>query len=166
MLSRTSWWARRFVVALSLSIAAIAVVQVAAFADIPAGEGGTFALGFSPTAVRSADGNTFISFTFVENIQGALNGTRTGVGTLVVHPDGTVNARDSGVFVGTIDGASGTAILRVDASGTFSAVNANFTVSDGTDGLAGVHVEGTVAGSATGPTSFGGSYLANIHWSN
>jgi len=124
--------------------------------------GGSFAAEISPIGTRSADGNTFINFTFVEDFQGTLTGTRAGTGWLVIHPDGTINARDSGLFAGSIGGASGTAILSASLSGTFSALAADFVVTDGTGGLSRIHVEGTAAGAATGPVTFAGTYSGQV----
>ena len=163
---RTSWWIRSFVVAMTASMVGIVGMAMSALAAPPLQVGGTFNFAMSPLAERSADGNTFVSFSFVESIHGALEGTRTGTGELVVHPDGTINAKDSGVFIGTVDGVAGTAVLRVSGSGSFVAIAANFSVSDGAGGLAGVHVEGKVAGSATGPASFAGTYSSQVHWSD
>jgi len=126
---------------------------------------GTEATTLSPVSTRTADGNTFIGFTLAEGWQGTFGGTRVGSGSVVVHADGTIDAQSSGVFTGTIAGRSGTAVMRFHVSGTFAAATVNFTVTDGTGGLAGVHAEGTEAVSATGPMSVAGTYSALVHFS-
>src|SRR5438477_6241928 len=155
---------RRFVsVGLVVFASAVAVTSApAAYAAAPTPANGTFAASISPVGTRSADGNTFISFTFVENFQGTLTGTRAGTGRLVIHPDGTINARVSGLFTGSIAGASGTATLSDSLSGTFSALTADFVVTDGMGGLSGIHVQGIAAGAATGPVTFAGTYSGQV----
>ena len=155
---------RRFVsvgLVVFASVAAVASAP-AAYAAAPTPASGTFAATISPVGARSADSNTFIDFAFVEDFQGTLTGTRVGTGLLVIHPDGTLNFRVSGRFTGSIGGASGTAILTDSGSGTFAALTSNYVVTDGTGRLAGVHVEGSAAGAATGPVSFAGSYSGQV----
>jgi hypothetical protein len=156
---------RRLVsVGLVVFASAVAVASApAANAAAPTPASGSFAATISPVGTQMADGNTFITFTFVEEFEGTLTGTRVGTGRLVVHPDGTVNARDSGLFTGSIGGRSGTAVLSASISGTFAAFAANFVVTDGTGDLSGIHVEGTAAGAATGPVSFAGTYSGQLN---
>lgn len=155
---------RRFVSGgLAVFASALAVVSApTVYASAPTPASGSFAATIAPVETRSADGNTVISFTFVETFQGTLTGSRVGSGRLLIHPDGTINVRVSGLFTGSIGGASGSAILSDSASGSFSAFAANFVVTDGTGGLAGVHVEGTAAGAATGPATFAGTYAGQV----
>ena len=126
---------------------------------------GTEATTLSPVSTRAADGNTFIGFTLAESWQGTFAGTRVGSGSVVIHPDGSIDAQSSGIFTGTIAGRSGTAVMRFHVSGTFAAATVIFTVTDGTGGLAGVHAEGTEVVSATGPLSVAGIYSAVVHFS-
>jgi hypothetical protein len=155
---------RRFVSGgLVIFTSALAVMSASgAYAAAPTPASGSFAATISPVGTRSADGNTIISFTFVETFQGTLTGTRVGSGRLLIHPDGTINARVNGLFTGSIGGASGSAILNSSVSGTLSAFAANFVVTGGEDGLAGVHIEGTAAGAATGPATFAGTYSGQV----
>jgi hypothetical protein len=141
------------------------VLGPVAYADETFPATGTDEITFSPVSTRTADGNTFIDFTYVESWQGTIVGTRVGSGSLVIHPDGSLNAKASGVFTGTIAGLSGTATMNATASGTFASASAIFTVTDGTGGLAGVHVQGSDMGSAIGPTTFAATYSAKVHFS-
>lgn len=144
----------------------LAVLAPTVYASTPSRLSGTFNATIAPVASRSADGNTFISFTFTEIFTGTISGTRVGAGTLVVHPDGTFNARDAGLLTGTIAGELGTATLAADVTGVFgSSLEARFVVSDGTGGLAGVHADGSAIGSPTGPVSFAGTYSGQAQWS-
>jgi len=155
---------RRFASSVLVVFASVLAVAAApaAYAATSTPASGSFLATISPVGSRSADGNTFINFTFVETFQGTLTGTRVGSGSLLIHPDGTINVRDSGLFTGSIAGASGTAILSASISGTLASVTGNYVVRDGTDGLAGVHVEGTAAGGATGPATFAGTYSGQV----
>ena len=140
-------------------------VAPAVHADQPAAATGTFTISFSPTSVRTADGNTLFDYTFAEHMLGTFDGTRVGSGFAVIHADGTLNTANSGTFTGTIAGKSGTAVMRYSGSGTFAAAAGSFTVTEGTGELAAVHAEGTDAGSATGPTSLAGTYSFKVHFS-
>jgi len=151
------------------SLASIAVLWLAVAPPVYADEivpaSGSSANVLTPVSIRVADDNTFIDYTYVERWQGTIDGTRVGSGSLVIHPDGSVNAQASGVFTGTIAGRSGTALLRISVSGTLVSAAGNFSMTDGTGGLAGVHAEGTDAAFPTGPTSFGATYSAVVHFS-
>ena len=133
-------------------------------ADEPFQGSGTFTISFSPSPERTADGNTFIDYTFTESSLGIVDGTRFGSGELVIHADGSFNTSNTGIFTGTIAGRSGTAEMDFRGSGTFASAGGSYTVTHGMGGLAGVHAEGTDSGSATGPTTFAGttSFKVNL----
>lgn len=153
------------IAALPLASALALLLAPAAYADEPSLATGTFTISFSPVSVSTADGNTILDYTFSESMQGSFVGTRVGSGMVVIHPDGSINTSNSGIFTGTIDGASGTALMRYSGSGSFASAAGNFSLTNGTDGLSGVHAEGTDSGSATGPTSFAGTYSFKVHFS-
>ena len=138
-------------------------VAPAAYADEPVQGGGTFTISFTPVPERTADGNTFIDYTFTETTLGIFDGTRVGSGELVIHADGSLNTINSGTFTGTIAGRSGTAEMSFRGSGTFASAGGSYTVTGGTGGLAGVHAEGKDSGSATGPTTFAGAYSVKVN---
>jgi hypothetical protein len=140
-------------------------VALAAYADEPVQGGGTFTISFTPVPERTADGNTFIDYTFTETTLGIFDGTRVGSGELVIHADGSLNTINSGTFTGTIAGRSGTAEMSFRGSGTFASAGGSYTVTGGTGGLAGVHAEGKDSGSATGPTTFAGTYSFKVSFS-
>jgi len=140
-------------------------VPPAAYADEPVQGGGTFTISFTPVPERTADGNTFIEYRFTETWQGILDGTRVGSGELIIHADGSFNTIGSGTFTGTIAGRSGTAVISFRGSGTFASAGGSYTVTGGTGGLAGVHAEGKDSGSATGPTTFAGTYSFKVNFS-
>lgn len=140
-------------------------VAPAAYADEPVQGGGTFTFSFAPVPERTADGNIFIDYTFTETTVGIFHGTRVGSGEVVIHADGSFNTINSGTFTGTVAGRSGTAEMSFRGSGTFASAGGSYTVTGGTGGLAGVHAEGKDSGSATGPTSFAGTYSFEVHFS-
>lgn len=150
---------------LSLAVALLAVVLLSppavAATSVPAS--GTFTIAITPQTVTTHGEITVISFSLVETITGTLSGTRVGSGTLVVHSDGTFEARDTGTFTGTIAGRTGAATLSVVARGVLgSSVAGRFVTSDGIGGLAVVHTQGGFAGVATSPLSFAGTYSGRI----
>ena len=136
-----------------------------AYADEPVQGGGTFTISFSPLLERTADGNTFIDYTFTESSLGIVDGTRVGSGELVIHADGSLNTANTGIFTGTIAGRSGTAEMDFSGSGTFASAGGSYIVTHGTGGLAGVHAEGKDSGSATGPTTFAGTNSFKVNFS-
>jgi hypothetical protein len=127
---------------------------------------GTFALSFTPVAVRQADGNTFIDFNFHERLSGSISGTRTGTGTLVIHPDGTLNVKDTGFLTGNLAGVSGSVNVEAWAQGTFASVRGSVTIypQTGTGGFAGLQGVAKVTGAATGPATLAGSYEGQVHF--
>src|SRR5438270_1117622 len=104
---------------------------------------GSFIANLSPVGSRSADGNTIITFTFVETFQGTITGVRVGTGRLVIHPDGTITVRDTALFTGSTPGSSRTAVLGGSLFGTCSSVTAKFVAADVPGGLAGGSRVGT-----------------------
>ena len=150
---------------LPLVSAACLAVAPAAYADEPVEGVGTFTISFSAAPERTADGNTFLEYTFIENSLGIAHGVRVGSGELVIHPDGSFNTANTGVFTGTIAGRSGTAEMDFRGSGTFAHAAGSYTVTHGTGGLSGVHAEGKDSGSATGPTTFAGTNSFKVNFS-
>jgi len=156
------------VVRLAMLPAAAALWLVAgptAYADEPIVGNGTFTISFVPAVERVADGNTFIDYAFTENSLGIVDGTRVGTGELVIHPDGSFNTANTGTFTGSIAGRSGIAVMAFRGSGTFASAGGTYTVTKGTDGLAGVHAEGNDSGSATSPTTFAGANSFKVTFS-
>jgi hypothetical protein len=140
----------------------LAALAPTAYASSPMPLSGAFNATIAPVASHSADGNAFISFTFTETFTGTISGTRVGAGTLVVHPDGTLNVRDAGLLTGSISGAPGTATISAVAAGVFGSFTGRFRISEAAGGLMGVHGEGSFTGSATGPVSFAGTYSGQV----
>jgi hypothetical protein len=142
----------------------LAALGPTAYASASTPATGTFNNTITPQKVTSHDGDTVIAFTFLETITGTLSGSRVGSGVLVIHPDGSLNVHNSGTFTGTIAGRGGTASLHAQAWGTFAAVEGRWWITDGAGGLEGIHARGSLAGSATGPTSFAGTYSGEVEF--
>jgi len=120
---------------------------------------------------RQVGENVIIMF----NISGTLTDTFTGsfVGTEldVVHRDGSITKHGSFVFTGSVTGRSGTGTLHVTFEGIGNAVTGHETLhgvgGQGTDGLAGVHVNLTLEGDVGAPNqgcdrSGAGTYTGQI----
>jgi hypothetical protein len=138
---------------------AMAVLSSPVAASTPIPATGTFSITITPQTVSFDGGNTFISYSLLETITGTVSGTRVGAGTLVVHPDGTFDAQDSGIFTGTIDGVAGTANLAVTATGIFGvSVTGQALATAGAGGLTGAQSLVHFNGAATSPVSFAGTY--------
>jgi hypothetical protein len=148
---------KRIMAILTASVACLCFGGVVAQASTPMSGTDTFTISFVPVVERTADGNTMIDYTFVDHETGIVDGTRIGSGELDIHADGSFNTQNSGIFTGSIAGRSGTAEATFAGPGTFASASGNYTVTNGTGGLAGVHAEGKVSGSATGPTTFVGT---------
>ncbi len=105
------------------------------------------------TEVRTADDNVFGDatrpFTFTGGIQGV--GVVSAASTLH-NSTGQIFIRSQVAFTGTVMGSqSGSAIILFEGTGTlaaaggsFGSFQANLVLSDGTDGLANIHGEGTL----------------------
>jgi hypothetical protein len=116
---------------------------------------------FTVTGVISdtvSHGNTIVKYTFSEVLTGSVVGTRTGTGTSITYPDGTVNGHNCGTFVGSVLGFSGTTHDCVTAQGTATSLNVQFLANHGTGELAGTLTEGSAVAVATGPTTSAGTY--------
>ena len=149
---------------IALLVLSLALVP-AAHASTPIQAAGTWsATATSEAVVRTPDGNTVISLAFTETYTGTYSGTRVGTGTLMIHPDGTVNAQTTGTFSGSVAGIVGTILHDDECSGTLASFTCNTVDTDGTGGLAGVHGEGIVVGAATGAVTFAGTYSGQVHF--
>jgi Protein of unknown function (DUF3224) len=113
------------------------------------------------TASRQADGNTFVSQIVQVVYAGDFAGTVVEHIDVVIHPDGTLNAKGADVCTCTLTGTglSGTIALPFSATGDASgAVAGRFTFADGTGGLANLRGVGTFESSNGSSGSFSGVY--------
>jgi hypothetical protein len=91
-------------------------------------------------SIRAAGDNLIIELSATASYTGALVGTSTIKGTLIVHADGSASYHDVEVFTGTLNGVSGTITFNLNGYNDFDlAVHATATILDATGGLAGLH---------------------------
>lgn len=131
-----------------------------AVASGPEPAGGTFVATTTPTSVRTADGNTFITAALSEVITGTYTGTTSGVSFLLIRADGSANLHGSFVCVCTVAGrGSGTLEFRFAGTGTATTLEGQYRIVGSSGGLAGAHGLGrfSVTGSA-------GTYSGTQHY--
>jgi hypothetical protein len=149
-------------VAGSAVAAATLLVAAPASATTPIPFAGTFQNTSSVvTGFRQADGNTFISQIVQVVYAGDLAGPVVEHIDVVIHPDGTLNAKGADVCACTLTGTglSGRIVLPFTATGDASgAVRGRFTIGDGTDGLANLHGVGTFESPNGSSGPFSGVY--------
>jgi hypothetical protein len=136
------------------------------YATKPTSAAGNFVVtSWAITSVRTANGNTFMNFANTETLTGTFVGTSTSAISVIVHPSGDFNVEHIMTFTGTVDGKSGTMIIKFEAKGTGfgygAPVSAQWVIQKGTGGLAGIHGTGTFEGNAL----IGGAYSGQIHFS-
>jgi|SRR5438445_2890463 len=124
---------------------------------------GTFTASFTVLSITSSDGNTIIMVRENATLSGFFIGTRIALGFEVIHPDGTFNAHDTGIFTGTANGVAGTLVISGESNGIGGVGSGDFTVGQGTAGLSGAHAEGPFQFTAAGPTSTTGTYSVLFH---
>jgi hypothetical protein len=153
----SSFWRKAPVVA---ALAAAALLGAAPGSATPRTPfSGTFQnLSSVTTAFRQAGGNTFISQTVQVVYSGQLSGSVVEYIDIVIHPDGSLNAKGEDICSCTLAGTgrSGTIVLPFSATGDATGfVSGRFTIKDGTGGLANMHGVGTFesANGSSGPFS-------------
>ena len=137
----------------------------AVYATTPTPATGYFTVtSFSFTTTKTADGNTFYDFTNTEQLFGTFTGTSASAIRVVVHPSGDFNVVHIMTFTGTVDGKSGTMIIKFEGKGTGfgvgAPVSAQWVIQKGTADLASIHGTGTFEGHAL----IGGTYSGEIHF--
>jgi hypothetical protein len=130
-------------------LAAVAVFTISVGATPPTHVTGTFAVvTAAPTDTRTAGGNTFTTLERTASLSGTFTGTATDTVEVVMHANGATSVHGVGTCICTIEGVAGTFEYRFQASGTFPTdLSGQFVVGHGTDGLEGLHAQGTFAGS-------------------
>ena len=141
----------------------LAFLRTPGYASASTDASGTFSIGLSLLEHTVDDGNTILPFVFAETTSGTVSGRQVGSGTLILHPDGSVNARHSGTFTGRIAGHAGTAILLIKAWGTLNALKARFVFSQGTRGLEDIDARGTLVGGVIATTKTGDPIIAGSY---
>lgn len=83
-----------------------------ASATTPTTVSGSFIASFTVLTITVSGGNTIITVTETATLSGFFTGTRIAQGSEIIHPDGTFNAHDTGIFTGTVNGLPGTLIIN------------------------------------------------------
>jgi len=113
--------------------------------------------------------NTIITFNVTTTVTGTFTGSLVGTELDVVHRDGSINLHGTALFTGSFNGMSGTLLYTYNGIG--NAVTGHETLHfvgrQGTEGLAGVLVEGTSEGDLGAPSpgcdvSGAGTYTGHV----
>jgi hypothetical protein len=118
---------------------------------------------------RQVGENLIITFNVTGTATGTFTGSFVGIEMDVVHRDGSINLHGSLVFTGSVGNNSGTLIFTYEGIGNAVTGHENLHAvgRQGTDGLAGVHVNATLEGDVGAPNpgcdlSGAGSYTGQI----
>ena len=130
-------------VALCASSGAAAVFAARASATPPATLTTTYTVASQvPTSVRTAGGNRFVTVTAIATFTGEMTGDATGTERFLFRRDGSFVLHLTGTCLCSVAGKTGTLEFRAEGGGTFE--NASGTiVGAGSDGLEGLHLNGT-----------------------
>ena len=156
-----------------------ALVIVGALSTLPRAEAGTpqpasgefFPCFNYAGPPRQVGENLIITFNVTGTATGTFTGSFVGTEMQVVHRDGSITLHGSSVFTGSVNGRSGTGTLLFTYEGIGNAVTGHETLqvvgTQGTGGLAGVHVELTAEGDVGAPNpgcdlSGAGTYTGQI----
>jgi hypothetical protein len=140
-----------------------ALVLTSASASTVETANGSFTSSVGVTKLEHVGGNTIVYGPEVQHLTGAFVGTRVASGVMVIHADGSFEARDKGVFTGTVDGRSGTVEIDGTSRGVGSSGSGQLVIGAGSGDLAGLHAEGTFAPRFTSLTTGVGTYSVQIH---
>jgi hypothetical protein len=139
-------------------------LATSAHAAPPETADGTFTSTVGVSQVRHAGDNTIFYGPEVQHLTGAFEGTRVASGVMIVHADGSFEARDQGIFTGTVDGKSGSVEIDGVSQGVGTSGAGQLVIGHGTGGLLGLHGEGTFAPRFTSFTTAVGSYSVDIQF--
>jgi hypothetical protein len=125
---------------------------------------GSYTSSVAVTKTDHVGGNTIVYGPEVQHLTGALDGIRVASGVMIIHADGSFEARDKGVFTGTVDGRSGTVEIDGTSKGMDSSGSGQLVFGRGTGQLAGLHAQGTFATMFTSFTTGVGTYSVQTHF--
>jgi hypothetical protein len=168
------WFNRNLLLQLRRSFYALSILgTLLTLPNAQAGKPEPASGGFNPcfniTNIQQAGPNTIITFSVTVTFTGTFTGSSIGTERDVIHPDGSITFKGSGVFTDQSD--CGTFLFTY--AGTGSAVNgsesAHFVGGQGSGCLAGVHTEGMFQGNLAGPNvgcaiAGEGTYSGQVHF--
>jgi len=119
---------------------------------------------------RQVGENIIVTFNVTVDATGALIGQGVGTELDVIHPDGSITLHGTSLFAGSLNGGpEGTLLFTYNGIGNAVTGHENLRIvgRQGTDGLAGVHFQGTAEGDlgAPGPgcdVSGAGTYTGHV----
>jgi hypothetical protein len=131
--------ARSAFVATSITVAVFAPPASAA---PPAPLTTTYTVAQVPTSVRTAGPNSFVTTTEIATFTGGMTGDVTGTERLLLRGDGRFVLHLRGTCLCSVGGKTGTLEFHVEGGGASG--NASGTIlGGGSDGLKGLHLNGT-----------------------
>lgn len=138
------------------------VFPLAALASSPEQGSGTFVdTGASLVAPpRLVGGNVILIQETTADISGTFDGTAEAEFRVVAHPNGKATFQGTEVFIGDVDGRSGTVLFRVVGSIVGDSIQGRLIVLDGTGELEDLHAVATFEGIA----GVGGTYSVRFHF--
>ena len=130
-------------------------------ATTPSPSSGTFANAATPPSGSwSADGNMFLTYTRSGVNTGTFTGPYVQEIEVIVHPDGHTNFRGTNTCVCTVEGQTGTLVVRFQGTGIAGAqFSGSYVVISGTDGLENLRGHGTFEGAG-----LTGTYAGQHHF--
>ena len=173
---KTNYWfnRNRLLAPLRRSFCTFAIAGVSlSLPNAQAGKAEPASGGFNPCfhyagLPRQAGENLIIRFNVTVTTTATFTGSAIGTELDIVHLDGSITLHGTAFFTGSVGGRSGTLLLTYTGKG--SAVtgheNLHFVGRQGTDGLAGLHTEGTIEGDlvpAVGECDVSGAGTYNGH---
>jgi hypothetical protein len=121
----------------------------AVFATPPITVTAIVALVPTPIEQKIAGGNTILVVTFADTYTGTFAGSASGIANVVIHK-GSLNVHHTDTFTGTVNGRSGTMVIRFEGQGEGVGLplKGNWVIISATGDLATIHGEGTFEGIA------------------
>jgi hypothetical protein len=148
----------------ALAIIGVPLVLPSSAADIAGRSAGTpepITGGFFPCFTyagppRQVGENIIVTFNVVVEATGPLTGQGVGTELDIIHPDGSITLHGISLFTGSLNGGpEGTLLFTYNGIGNAVTGHENLRIigRQGTDGLAGVHFQGTAEGDLGAPNS-------------
>ena len=179
MCMKTYYWfnRNRLLSHLRTSFCALAIAGASVIlpnAEASGSPPGTITGGFAPCfnfagPPRQVGEDTIITFNVTADVTGDFNGTLAGTELDVIHRDGSITLHGTALFTGSFGDRSGTFVFTYTGIGNANTGHEtlNFVGRRGTDGLAGIHTQGTavgdlVPGTPDCPIAGSGTYTGRI----
>jgi hypothetical protein len=153
-----------------------ALLAICTLLTLPSADAGppvTITGGFFPCFTyagppRQVGENIIVTFNVIVDATGALTGQGVGTELDIIHRDGSITLHGTSLFTGSLNGGpEGTLLFTYNGIGNVVTGHENLRIvgRQGTDGLAGVHFQGTAEGDLGGACDgdFGGQGTYDGH---